>query len=353
MILQTIKYEVIELLKKMISTPSFSGQEDKTATLIKSFLEEKEIVAFQYNNNIWAVNKYFSADKLSILLNSHHDTVIPNQGYTNDPFDAFVEGGKLFGLGSNDAGASLVSLLALFIHFYDQKDLKYNLIYAATAEEESSGTNGLISLLEKMPAIDFAVVGEPTGMQLAIAEKGLLVIDAYAPGISGHAAHTNTENAIYNAIKDIDWIRNYEFPKESEVLGKVKMTVTQIDAGQEHNVVPGQCHFVIDVRVTEKYTNHEVFEWIDKHTLSKLEARSFRLNSSSISKEHAIVKAGEELGIKTYGSPTLSDQSVLNCPSLKLGPGESTRSHQANEYIELREIDKAINLYIKIFDKII
>lgn len=351
--IQTIKYEVIELLKKLISTPSFSGEEDKTAALIKSFLEEKKIVAFQSNNNIWATNKYFSEEKPSLLLNSHHDTVRPNQGYTNDPFNAFEKEGKLFGLGSNDAGASIVSLLALFIHFYASKNLKYNLIYAATAEEESSGTKGLNSLLKELPAIDFAVVGEPTGMELAIAEKGLLVIDAYAPGIAGHAAHNNTENAIYNAIKDIDWIRNYEFPELSEVLGKVKMTVTQIDAGQEHNVVPGQCHFVIDVRVTEKYTNREVFDWIDKHTLSKLKARSFRLNSSSISKEHAIVKAAVELGRKTYGSPTLSDQSVLSCPSLKLGPGESTRSHKADEYIELREIDEAIDLYIKIIEKII
>lgn len=351
--MHTLKYEAIELLKKLIVTPSFSGQEDQTAALIKAFFEEKEIPVFQSNNNIWALNKQFSSEKPTILLNSHHDTVKPNQGYTKDPFDAHVENGKLFGLGSNDAGASIVSLMALFIHFYDHPNLQYNLIYAATAEEESSGTKGLNSILQHLPELEFAVVGEPTGMNLAIAEKGLLVIDGYAPGIAGHAAHTNTDNAIYNAIKDIEWIRNYEFPKESETLGKVKMTVTQIDAGQEHNVVPGICHFVIDVRVTDQYTNEEVFQYIDKHTISKLKARSFHLNSSKISSEHAIVKAGVELGRKTYGSPTLSDQSVLSCPSLKLGPGESTRSHQANEYIVLSEIEEAIDLYIQIFDKIL
>lgn len=349
----TLKYEVVELLKKLISTPSFSGEEVVTSTLIKSFFIEKKMQTLVSKNNLWAFNKYFCDDKPSILLNSHHDTVRPNEGYTRDPFDARIENGKLYGLGSNDAGGSLVSLLALFTHFYDRDDLKYNLIYTATAEEESSGSNGLNSIVQYLPKIEFAVVGEPTGMQLAIAEKGLLVIDAIASGIAGHAAHKNTDNAIYNAIRDIEWIRNYEFSETSESLGKVKMTVTQIEAGHEHNVVPGNCHFVIDVRVTDKYCNREVFEIIDKHTMSKLKARSFNLNSSSISPDHAIVRTGVKLGRNTYGSPTLSDQSVLSCPTLKLGPGDSTRSHQADEYIELQEIDEAIDLYIKIFEKIL
>lgn len=350
---QILKYKAIELLKKLISSPSFSGQEENTASLIKSLLESENVLVFQNNNNIWARNKHFSEDKPTILLNSHHDTVRPNQSYSRNPFEALVEGGKLFGLGSNDAGASVVSLLVLFLYFYDHQDLKYNLIYSATAEEESSGSKGLNSILPLLPELSFAVVGEPTGMNLAIAEKGLLVIDAYAQGIAGHAAHPNPDNAIYKALKDIDWIRNYEFPRISDVLGKVKMTVTQIDAGKEHNVIPGICHFVIDVRVTDKYKNQEVFEWIDKNTVSKLEARSFRLNSSSIHPEHAIVKAGLKFGRMTYGSPTLSDQAVLNCPSLKLGPGESTRSHQADEYILISEIEEAIDLYINILKDVL
>lgn len=351
--IQILKKESIELLEKLISIPSFSGEETESAALIVTFFNKKNIEISRNKNNIWVINKYFDDQKPCILLNSHHDTVRPNEGYKRDPFDAQNLDGKLYGLGSNDAGASLVSLLALFLYFYDREDLKYNLIFSATAEEESSGPKGLNSILQYLPELEFAVVGEPTGMQLAIAEKGLLVIDAYAPGIAGHAAHSNTENAIYNAIRDIEWIRNYEFSEISELLGKVKMTVTQIDAGREHNVVPGSCHFTIDVRVTEKYTNREVYKYIDKHTISKLKARSFNLNSSSINPDHPIVRAGVELGRKTYGSPTLSDQSVLACPSLKLGPGESTRSHQADEFVEINEINEAIDLYIKIFDKIL
>ena len=350
---QNPKKESIKLLKQLISTPSFSGEESKTAALIVDYFNKKKIKISINKNNIWALNKHFSDQKPTILLNSHHDTVRPNEGYTKNPFKAQIKNGKLYGLGSNDAGASLVSLLALFIHFHEREDLKYNLIFSATAEEENSGPNGLNSILRFLPYLDFAIVGEPTGMQLAIAEKGLLVIDAFAPGKAGHAAHLNTDNAIYNAIRDIEWIRNYEFPKVSELLGKVKMTVTQIEAGHEHNVVPGNCHFTIDVRITEKYNNREVFKYIDKHTMSKLKARSFNLNSSFINSNHAIVRAGVELGRKTYGSPTLSDQAVLNCPSLKLGPGESTRSHQADEFIEINEINEAIDLYIKIFEKIL
>ena len=348
-----ITIKAIELLKQLIQTPSFSEEEDETATIIEQWLIDFGIKTNRNQNNIWAINKYFDTNKPTILLNSHHDTVKPNKAYTNDPFDAKEDDGKLYGLGSNDAGGCLVSLMSLFVHYYEHSDLQYNLVIAATAEEEISGKKGIASLLELLPPISFAVVGEPTEMQLAIAEKGLLVIDGYAGGVSGHAAHENTENAIYNALEDIVWIKNYEFPNISKELGKVKMSVTQINAGSQHNVVPSECHFVIDVRVNDAYQNKEVFDIIDKHTKSKLEARSFRLNSSSINSNHPIVKAGITLGRKTYGSPTISDQALLSCPSLKLGPGKSARSHSANEFIEIEEIEEGIKLYINIFKQIL
>ncbi len=345
--------KAIALLEELIRTPSYSGDEDKTAGLIMRWLKHSGIDCRRNGNNLWAVNKYFDSNKPTVLLNSHHDTVRPNDGYTNDPIEAKTAGGKLYGLGSNDAGGSLVSLLALFAQYFDRRDLKYNLIIAATGEEENSGHNGLSSLLEDLPVIDFAVVGEPTGMQLAIAEKGLLVLDGYASGISGHAAHDNTNNAIYNAIEDINWIRNYQFPKTSNILGRMKMSVTQIRAGEQHNVVPSVCHFVVDVRVNDCYTNREVFEIIDANTKSKMAARSFHLNSSSIPACHPIVRAGIKLGRSTYGSPTLSDQAVLSCPSVKLGPGKSARSHSADEFIYLDEVEEAIDIYIRIFNEIL
>ena len=345
--------QATNLLKKLIQIPSISGEEGKTADLITNWLTQFKIESKRSNNNVWAANKYFDSNKPSILINSHHDTVKPNKGYTNDPFEAIVDEGKLYGLGSNDAGGSLVALMSLFVHFYESRDLKYNLILAATAEEENSGDNGLRGLLPELPGLEFALVGEPTEMNLAISEKGLLVLDGYAPGVSGHAAHENTKNAIYNAFDDINWIRNYEFPKVSKTLGKVKMSVTQIQAGDQHNVVPASCHFVVDVRVNDAYQNQEVFNIIDAHTKSKMVARSFHLNSSFIPVDHPIVKAGIGLGRSTYGSPTLSDQSVLNCPSLKLGPGVSARSHSADEFIYMEEIEKGIELYIKMFNKIL
>jgi len=348
-----LEHKAINLLKQLIQTPSLSGEEEKTSQLIQHWLGELGVDYFTANNNVWAKNKYFDASKPSILLNSHHDTVKPNSGYTKNPFYSQIIDDKLFGLGSNDAGGPLVSLLSLFVHYYDRNDLKYNIIIAATGEEESSGPKGLNSLLKDLPEIDFALVGEPTQMQMAIAEKGLLVLDAYAPGIAGHAAHENTVNAIYNALDDIQWIRNYEFPKVSEMLGKVKMTSTQIAAGTQHNVVPGSCHFVMDIRVNDLYQNHEVFEIVDKHTKSKMVARSFNLSSSAIDINHPIVQAGLKCGRNTYGSPTLSDQSVLSCPSLKMGPGDSKRSHSADEFIYLQEVKEGISLFIKIFDEIL
>ena len=343
----------IDLLKGLIQIPSFSKEEDQTADLIASWLEDRDINIHRADNNVWAINQYFDVTKPTILLNSHHDTVRPNKAYTRDPFAATIENGTLYGLGSNDAGASLVSLLMVFFLFYNKKNLKYNLIIAATAEEENSGKLGLESILKKLPPIDFAIVGEPTEMNLAIAEKGLLVIDGYATGVSGHAAHENTQNAIYQALEDIEWIRNFQFPKISDVLGKVKMSVTQINAGEQHNVVPAECHFVIDVRINEHYDNKEIFDFLQKQTKSKLVARSFRLNSSGIPIDHPIVCAGVLLGKTTYGSPTLSDQAILTCPSLKMGPGISTRSHQADEFILLSEIEEGIKTYIQLLEKIL
>ena len=328
----TLHNNAIDLLKSLISTPSFSGEEAQTAKIIASWLTKNGVEINRHKNNVWATNKYFDQNKPTVLLNSHHDTVKPNKAYTNNPFESKIENGKLYGIGSNDAGGCLVSLMSTFVHFYSQKDLKYNLVLAATAEEENSGPNGLNNLQKILPEITFAVIGEPTEMQISVSEKGLLVIDAFASGIAGHAAHENTENAIYNAMQDIDWIRNYTFPKTSPTLGNVKMSVTQINAGEQHNVVPANCHFVIDVRTNEYYTNQEIFEIFDANTKSELKARSFHLNSSSISLDHPIVQAGISLGKKTYGSPTLSDQAVLTCPSLKLGPGVSARSHSCLLY---------------------
>lgn len=340
-------------MKKMIATPSFSGEEEGTAQLIEDYLREHGVVFNRRNNNVWAVNRYFDEQKPTILLNSHHDTVKPNKAYTLDPFTPVEKDGKLYGLGSNDAGASVVSLLHTFVHFYNRKDLKYNFVIAITGEEESSGPNGLNSLIKVLPEIDFAIVGEPTGMHLAIAEKGLLVLDVVAEGVSGHAAHENTVNPIYLAMDDIFWIRNYEFPKVSKTLGKVKMSVTQINAGTQHNVVPAECHFVVDIRVTDQYTNREILDYVTEHLNSKVKARSTNLNSSSISEDHPVVQAGVKLGRKTYGSPTLSDQAVLSCPSLKMGPGESPRSHQADEFIYLSELEEGMELYKKILETIV
>jgi len=348
-----LKQRGLELLKKLIQTPSFSGEEEKASRVIQQYFSDFGIKYATLHQNVYAFNRYFDPQKPVILLNSHIDTVKPNKGYTRHPFEPVIENGKLYGLGSNDAGGPLISLLNTFIYFYNRKNLKYNLIMAATAEEESSGPNGLNRLLKHLPPIDFAVVGEPTQMQMAIAEKGLLVIDAYAPGKAGHAAHDNTDNAIYNALDDIQTLRHVQFKKESPLLGKVKVTVTQINAGEQHNVVPASCHFVIDVRVNEKYTNREVFEILDQQTKSRLQARSFHLNSSSIRPDHPFVLAGIKYGRSTYGSPTLSDQSVLNCPSLKMGPGNSKRSHSADEYITLSEFFEGIELFIPIFEEIL
>ncbi|MDJ1470028.1 M20 family metallo-hydrolase [Cytophagaceae bacterium DM2B3-1] len=345
--------EAIALLKKLIAIPSFSKQEDKTGDCIANFLEEKGIPFQRVKNNIWATNKYFDSQKPTILLNSHHDTVKPNASYTLDPFDPIEKDGRLYGLGSNDAGGCLVSLISTFLHFYDKSELKYNFVLATTAEEEISGREGLEMIIPHLPPIDFAIVGEPTQMQMAVAEKGLLVVDCVTRGKAGHAARNEGENAIYKAMRDIEWIRNYEFPEVSEMLGPIKMTVTIIQAGSQHNVVPDTCTFTVDVRTTDKYSNEDVLLVLKNGLLSEVNARSVRLKPSSIPLNHPIVEAGKSLGLTTYGSPTTSDQALLDVPSLKMGPGDSARSHSADEFIYLEEIEKGIERYIEILEKIV
>ncbi|WP_298512039.1 M20 family metallo-hydrolase [uncultured Kordia sp.] len=346
--------KAIALLKKLIETPSFSSEEEGTATHIEDWFQEHEIPFKRTNNNIWATNLHFDEKKPTLLLNSHHDTVKPNNGYTKNPFEAIVENGKLYGLGSNDAGGCLVSLIATFTYFYKQPDLNYNLVIVASAEEESSGENGLNSMLSIIPKVAVAIVGEPTLMQLAIAEKGLLVFDASVTGTPSHAAHPNTDNAIYNTIDVLQWFQAYTFEKTSAVLGEVKMTVTQINAGKQHNAVPANVHLVVDVRVNDAYTNKEIVDILQQEApCTEIIPRSLRLNSSSIPEKHPLVQAGIALGRKTYGSPTLSDQAVLSCPSLKLGPGDSTRSHTADEFIYVAEIEEGIQIYIELLKKIL
>lgn len=337
--------QAISLLKQLIETPSLSKEEDSTASLIQKFLKANGVSPERKGNNIWAKNLHFNDSKPTILLNSHHDTVKPNAGYTKDPFAAIEMEGKLYGLGSNDAGGCLVALITTFLHFYDQADLQYNLILAATAEEEISGKDGIESLLKALPAIDFGIVGEPTLMEMAIAEKGLMVLDCLAKGQSGHAAREEGDNAIYKAIKDIEWLKNYQFPKASEMLGPVKMNVTVIEAGSQHNVVPDECRFVVDVRTTDAYSNQETLDIIAANVNSEVTPRSTRLNPSGIDINHSIVKAGLALGRKTYGSPTLSDQALMPFPTLKMGPGDSARSHTADEFIYLKEIMEGIDTY--------
>jgi acetylornithine deacetylase len=351
--LHMLHEDAINLLKKLIATPSLSKEEDETAEIIQHFLESKTVVTHQYLNNIWAKNKYFDESKPTILLNSHHDTVKPNKAYTLNPFEPIEKDGKLFGLGSNDAGGSLVSLIAVFIYFYPQQNLKYNFIIAATAEEEISGPNGVEILLPRLPKIDFGIVGEPTLMNMALAEKGLLVLDCIAHGVPGHAAREEGENALYKAVKDIEWFKNYRFDKVSELLGPMKMSVTIINAGSQHNVVPSECKFTVDVRVNELYTFEEVLEIVRKNVVSDVIPRSCRLRSTSIPKEHPIIQSGIQLGRKYYGSPTTSDKALMNFPALKMGPGDSARSHTADEFIYTAEIKNGIDLYIQLLKTLV
>lgn len=345
--IEELQQEAIQLLQDLINTPSLSSEEDQTAAIIKQWLAKHGVSCQQQQNNVYAVNKHEDPSKPYLLLNSHHDTVLPNSGYTRDPYKAAIENGKLYGLGSNDAGGALVCLLATFVYFYEQEDMAYNLVVAATAEEETSGDHGLNSLLKTLPNIDTAIVGEPTQMHLAVAEKGLVVFDATISGTASHAAHPNEDNPIYKIGAVIDWFQQLKFDRVSDVLGPVKLTVTQVNAGKQHNAVPADVALVIDVRVNDLYTNQEI-EAILQEAPCTIKARSLRLGSSSIPMEHALVQAGISAGRNTYGSPTLSDQAALSCHSLKLGPGDSLRSHTADEFIYVKEIEEAIPLYISI-----
>ena len=334
--------EAVELLKKLIATPSVSRDEAAAADVLEAYIKERGLNPQRHGNNVWCFSRNFDETKPIILLNAHIDTVKPVAGWQHDPFTPTVEDDKLYGLGSNDCGGGLVSLLMAFM------ELKGNFIYLASCEEEVSGKNGIESVLPLLPKIDFAIVGEPTGMQPAIAEKGLMVIDATAHGKAGHAARNEGDNAIYHAMKDIQWLSEWQFPKQTELLGPVKQTVTIINAGTQHNVIPDTCTFTIDVRSNECYTNEEIFAFFQEHLTSELKARSFRLSSSKIDESHPFVQACIREGLTPFGSPTLSDQALMRFPSLKLGPGDSSRSHTADEYIKISEIDAAISLYTKL-----
>ncbi|HSQ44803.1 MAG TPA: M20 family metallo-hydrolase [Ginsengibacter sp.] len=349
--------DALQLLKQLIAIPSFSKEEDKTAAAIENFLKEKDIQTKRYLNNVWAVNRYFDEKKFTVLLNSHHDTVKPNAGYTNNPFEAIEKDGKLFGLGSNDAGGPLVSLIAAFVHFYSIEDLPFNLILAATAEEEISGHDGIEVLLPQLPKIDCGVVGEPTLMKMAIAEKGLLVLDCTAHGVAGHAARNEGVNAVYKAMNDIRWFSTFQFDKTSAFLGPVHMAVTSISTkNKAHNIVPSECSFVVDIRVNEFYSFDDIIDEVKKNTISEIMPRSTRLKPSFIEENHPLVIAGSKMGLESYGSPTCSDGALMNFPTLKIGPGDSARSHSADEYIFVDEIKDGIIKYILLlqnFSKII
>lgn len=343
-------YEAVELLKKLIATPSISRDEKAAADVLEAYMKEKGLNPQRRGNNVWSSSPLGGTGGGLVLLNAHLDTVKPVAGWQHDPFTPILEDDKLYGLGSNDCGGGLVSLLMAFMELNGQPNTptQPNFIFLASCEEEVSGKNGIESVLPLFPQIDFAIVGEPTGMQPAIAEKGLMVIDATAHGKAGHAARNEGDNAIYHAMKDIQWLSEWQFPKQTELLGPVKNTVTIINAGTQHNVIPDQCTFTIDVRSNECYTNEEIFAFFQEHLTSELKARSFRLSSSSIPMEHPFVQACIKEGLTPFGSPTLSDQALMRFPSLKLGPGESSRSHTADECIKISEIDDAISLYTKL-----
>ena len=344
--------ESISLLQQLIKTPSFSGEEDKAADLVQEYLASYSIKTNRKGNNIWCYNKFYDPAKPTILLNSHLDTVKPNEGYTNDPFCPEITNGRLFGLGSNDAGGCLVALIAAFLHFYSYQGLGFNLCLAATAEEENSGDNGIKSILPLLGKLELGIVGEPTLLQMAIAEKGNLVIDCVCTGRSGHAAREEGDNAIYKCMKDLEWFRDYQFPQLVKGVTPVKMTITVIKSGMQHNIVPAKCEFTVDIRHDDAYTQQQILDVIAKNTSVQVIARPGSLGASSVSPDHPIVKTGIAIGCKTYHSPTSSDQAWLNIPSVKIGPGNSARSHSSDEFVYLEEIKKGISLYIKLLDSL-
>ena len=343
---------IIALLKNLIQEPSFSKEEKGTADILEAFFKGFNIPVLRKDNNVWVRSQNFAPGKPTILLNSHHDTILPRSDWTRDPFSSDVDDEIIYGLGSNDAGAPLVCLAAAFLEFYDRTDLTYNIIFLASAEEEISGSKGVESVLTDIGEIAFGIVGEPTMMQMAIAEKGLMVLDCVAEGISGHAAREVGKNAIYIAMEDIAWIRNYRFSQISEMLGPVKMTVTMIHSGLQHNVIPDKCEFVVDVRSTDKYTNEEILDIVKENLKSTVTPRSTRLQPSHIAPDHILVKTAEKLRIRTFGSETLSDQALLPFPTVKIGPGDSKRSHAADEYVLIDEVRMGINGYLQILEQI-
>jgi acetylornithine deacetylase len=351
---QHIYEDCVALLQSLIRIPSFSKEEDLTAGLLEDFLQTRGVSVHRYLNNVWASNRYFDPAKPTLLLNSHHDTVKPNPQYTRDPFEPGMDAGRLYGLGSNDAGGCLVALLGAFLQFYEGRELKYNLVVAATAEEEISGRNGVEALLPLLPPIEAAIVGEPTRMNLAVAEKGLMVLDGVAHGRAGHAAREEGENALYKVLDDIAWFRSFRFERESAWLGPVKMSVTVIETeNKAHNVVPAVCKYTVDVRVTDAYTHEEVLDIIRTHVSSEVRPRSMRMRATRIDDRHPLVLAGLALGRAPYGSPTSSDKALMPFPALKCGPGDSARSHTADEYIGLEEIREGLDGYIHLLEAVI
>lgn len=339
---------MVKLLCRLVEVPSFSREEDATATLLCSFLQEQGVAVERIGNNVIARSKHFNSQLPTLLLNSHHDTIKPNAGYTRNPFEATIEDGRLYGLGSNDAGGPLVSLLGTFLHFYEEDNLNFNLLFVASAEEEISGNNGIESLVSRLGKVDIAIVGEPTQMRMAVAERGLMVLDCVTTGKAGHAANNEGINAIYLAMKDIEWFRTYQFEKTSEWLGPVKMSVTVINAGQAHNQIPAECKFVVDVRLNECYTHQELLSVIRKHVSCEVKERSTRIKPSFIEARHPMVLAAKEIGIDQFGSATTSDMALMPWKAVKIGPGDTNRSHSANEFIYVHEIESGIETYIKL-----
>lgn len=341
--------EAVSLLEQMVSIPSVSREEKEVADLLEKFMQDKQLSPQRDGNNVWSVAPAYNQEKPTLLLNAHIDTVRPAASWTREPFCATREGDRIYGLGTNDDGASVVSLLQAFITL-SQKEQPYNLVFLASCEEEVSGKNGIERILPQLPPIDVALVGEPTGMHPAIAEKGLMVLDVTAYGKAGHAARNEGDNAIYKVLDDIQWFRSYSFPEVSPLLGSVKMSVTIINAGTQHNVVPDKCTFTVDIRSNEYYSNEDIYRIVCENTSCEVKARSFRLNSSRIDNSHPLVMRTKALGRTPFGSPTLSDQALMHFPSLKMGPGDSARSHTADEYITIPEIREAIGLYIRMLD---
>ena len=341
--------DAVELLKKLIATPSVSRNEKDAADIMEQTIRSYGFEPQREANNLWIIDPHYDESRPTLLLNAHIDTVKPVASWSRDPFSPDVEDGVLYGLGSNDCGGGLCSLLQIF-RMLTEKTQSYNLIYLASAEEEVSGKDGITRALPLLPHIDLAIVGEPTGMNPAVAEKGLMVLDVIAHGKSGHAARNEGVNAIYEALDDMRWIRDYKFEKVSEFLGPTKMTLTVVNAGTQHNVIPDKCTMLVDIRTNEFYDNEEVYEFIRQHLKSEVKAHSFRLKSSRIDPEHPLIRKCVAMGMKPFGSPTLSDQALMHFPSFKLGPGESSRSHSANEFIRISEIRDAIAKYETLLD---